>query len=849
MLRLFSALFLALAAASSSATKPSKPLSIEYKFTVRDFVQAICMKKASLEKYFTGCSSSGQKNCWSKNSWDNDRDNECGWDTKWDEKGLLGLAHPDFEIDGNVYPNAVLKGIVNETLFTEHDGIPKPIYCRNSDAKPWCGAKTKDGVTRYATTGKSTFDQWYRDTPQVNKRVGITIELDLDESIGENVYVFAAGKSTGFFPLTQNNFVPPQVWPYTIRETQVGQQYYGGKEMNFWFTTEHHSYFQYTGGEVFTFKGDDDVFVFINGHLEVDIGGLHPSATGSINLDSLKHSNLTVGGVYALDIFHAERHTHASNFRIETSLAKVCNVVESGSNAFEASPDNGNEIEFIGASMKEKSNEIELTKGEQKARTGYAWAKAQHNVGTGFIARFSFKMTEHRNGGGDGISFIIQRHGINNLNGGSGGALGIDGITRSIAVVIDTCADRANPAASTDRTCSLQQVRIHSNGLGPNNAYDDTRKVWTNVGIDLKDGKEHHVVVQYLMTPSWIEVYIDDSLYLTMREYANIEDMIGGRNAYIGFAGTTSWEYGSTHTITSWSIDTVSIASGNTMLLPSKQNNTYADNKTTVSFAIQTYDFCGLEIHYGGYGQWVEAKLTSTAECSSLSDAECTSSQVCGLSSRKLCVPHTVEAVIADNDDGTYDCIFATDVVSKYTLSVSFNGTAIDSDRGLPQGASVNFVTPPEAPPDEGSSGFSTAAYVGVAGGGGLALVGAILLTLYFVRLRKKWLREAHLRELGREAENNDIELQKTEYDDLARKHYDAMMRRQELEQKATSNPAERRKLAKLKSQNEQMRLEILRQKKTQQISTNASPSHLAKPSRKPRKKHEFGASMPYEAD
>jgi fibro-slime domain-containing protein len=29
---------------------------------------------------------------------------------------------------------------------------------------------------------------------------------------------------------------------------------------------------------------------------------------------------LTVGGTYPLDVFHAERHTDRSNFRIETSI-------------------------------------------------------------------------------------------------------------------------------------------------------------------------------------------------------------------------------------------------------------------------------------------------------------------------------------------------------------------------------------------------------------------------------------------------------------------------------------------------------------------------------------------------
>jgi fibro-slime domain-containing protein len=45
---------------------------------------------------------------------------------------------------------------------------------------------------------------------------------------------------------------------------------------------------------------------------------LHPALEGSIEMDSL---DLVVGETYAMDIFHAERHTNASNFRIETTIA------------------------------------------------------------------------------------------------------------------------------------------------------------------------------------------------------------------------------------------------------------------------------------------------------------------------------------------------------------------------------------------------------------------------------------------------------------------------------------------------------------------------------------------------
>jgi fibro-slime domain-containing protein len=83
------------------------------------------------------------------------------------------------------------------------------------------------------------------------------------------------------------------------------------------FTTEIHTVFTYMGGESFTFTGDDDVWVFINKKLVIDIGGVHGNSPGSVNLDNL---GLTMGINYPLDVFHAERHTTQSNFRIDTTI-------------------------------------------------------------------------------------------------------------------------------------------------------------------------------------------------------------------------------------------------------------------------------------------------------------------------------------------------------------------------------------------------------------------------------------------------------------------------------------------------------------------------------------------------
>ncbi|MBR4783805.1 MAG: fibro-slime domain-containing protein [Fibrobacter sp.] len=118
----------------------------------------------------------------------------------------------------------------------------------------------------------------------------------------------------------------PPVWNWGIREDW--QKMNKGKKLlrNQQYCFQTHASFTYNESQEFTFRGDDDIWVFINKKLAVDNGGAHLAAPGHVVLKDLNKSTaygpgfLEPGKDYPIDIFFCDRRRTMTNVIIKTNM-------------------------------------------------------------------------------------------------------------------------------------------------------------------------------------------------------------------------------------------------------------------------------------------------------------------------------------------------------------------------------------------------------------------------------------------------------------------------------------------------------------------------------------------------
>lgn len=276
--------------------------------------------------------------------WDQRQDQACWIDSEYDAAGnkaywtqdstSWGTPHEgwlapnrQFEwVECTIYAHDVAHGLVKNTLGA--DGYPVPAFT-SADGANGTVASGIDKTSWYVTghdpvLPTDNFYRWFHNTDKSQRVDGRKVTFTTND--GGHTYTYG---NKGVFPIDDFDF--SQDDPTTIK-------YHG---TNFHYTA--HLQFalrvKADGTEVFKFEGDDDVWVFLNNKLVLDIGGLHEMLTGyfTVNKDNtittytqeklssgemtkrtynLSDFGIKKGDIVNLDFFYAERSTTESNMRI-----------------------------------------------------------------------------------------------------------------------------------------------------------------------------------------------------------------------------------------------------------------------------------------------------------------------------------------------------------------------------------------------------------------------------------------------------------------------------------------------------------------------------------------------------
>lgn len=213
------------------------------------------------------------------------------------------------------------------------------IYQADTNMAPVTGTDTKEhsvpiygmAVDAYKSivlsddgNGTYSFEAGYSGNPKY---------VDYDRTNGTISQGTGGAATVGFYPLENLGYEQPGL----LTKTSV----IDGNNRNGDFTLRGESQFVYNKDSnlYFTFTGDDDVYMYINGTLALDLGGAHGRNSKTVNLNDLDATKygLKDGQVATFTFFYMERCSDASTFGIETNMELVQRAINVEKKAYDTS--------------------------------------------------------------------------------------------------------------------------------------------------------------------------------------------------------------------------------------------------------------------------------------------------------------------------------------------------------------------------------------------------------------------------------------------------------------------------------------------------------------------------------